>query len=87
MKCLSIKQPFARLIVSGKKKIEIRSWKTWYRGELILHASKVPDKEAIKRFEFNNGDLVCGAIIGKVMLVDCKDYKTDADFIKDETLI
>src|SRR5574344_559517 len=41
---LSIKEPFATLIKEGKKKIETRSWKTSYRGELYIHASstKIP---------------------------------------------
>ena len=44
MKVLSIKEPFATLIKEGKKKIETRSWKTSYRGELYIHASstKIP---------------------------------------------
>lgn len=51
MKCLSVKQPFANLIASGKKKIEIRSWKTSYRGELLIYASKMPDESALKHFK------------------------------------
>ncbi len=39
MKTLSIKQPFAELVVSGRKSIEIRSWATNYRGEFLVHAS------------------------------------------------
>jgi hypothetical protein len=39
MKVLSVKQPWASLIVSGIKDIENRTWKTSYRGELLIHAS------------------------------------------------
>ena len=39
MRVLSVKEPFATLILNGIKKIETRSWKTNYRGELFIHAS------------------------------------------------
>lgn len=40
MKCLTIIQPWAQLIAIGAKAIETRSYKTNYRGELAIHASK-----------------------------------------------
>ena len=39
MKCLSVRQPFATLIVTGHKKIETRRWVTGHRGRLLIHAS------------------------------------------------
>ena len=42
MKTLSIRQPFASLICRGIKTIENRSWKTNYRGKLLIHASGKP---------------------------------------------
>ena len=39
MKVLSITEPYATLIKEKKKKVETRSWKTSYRGELYIHAS------------------------------------------------
>jgi len=39
MKAISIKQPFAGLIATGKKRLEIRSWETDYRGPLLICAS------------------------------------------------
>jgi ASCH domain-containing protein len=43
MKALSIKQPWANLIASGKKTIETRLWPTDYRGPLLIVSSKTPD--------------------------------------------
>ena len=40
MKCLSVCQPFADLIIQGKKTIELRKWNTKFRGEFLIHASK-----------------------------------------------
>ena len=39
MKTLSVKQPHATLICTGVKKVENRTWKTDYRGRLLIHAS------------------------------------------------
>lgn len=40
MKALSLTQPWATLVAIGAKRIETRSWKTSYRGELAIHASQ-----------------------------------------------
>lgn len=39
MKALSITEPYASLIMEGHKRIETRSWKTNYRGKILIHAS------------------------------------------------
>lgn len=39
MKALTIKQPWASLIVEGIKDIENRTWKTNYRGRIYVHSS------------------------------------------------
>ena len=74
MKALSLKQPYAELILQGRKTIELRKWNTKHRGVFLIHASKIPDKEAMKRFNFTS--LPTGAIVGKVTLVDVKHYKS-----------
>ena len=72
MKVLTIKQPWATLIIQGDKRFEFRSWKTKYRGELLIHAGKGIDKEAVKRLEkYLPKELPIGKILGKVTLVDC----------------
>jgi len=42
MKALSIKQPWATLIASGIKNIENRTWKTNFRGTVLIHAGASP---------------------------------------------
>lgn len=42
MKAISIKQPWASLICSGIKDIENRTWKTNFRGKVLIHASAKP---------------------------------------------
>ena len=51
MKAITIKQPFASLIAAGLKEYEFRTWKTKYRGEILIHAGKGVDKKAMKKFE------------------------------------
>jgi ASCH domain len=40
MKALSVRQPWAWLIVHGLKPLENRNWETHYRGPLLIHAGK-----------------------------------------------
>ena len=51
MKVLTIKQPWATLVAEGLKKYEFRSWKLNYRGEILIHAGKGVDLDAMKKFE------------------------------------
>lgn len=72
MKVLTIKQPWATLIMQGNKRFEFRGWKTKYRGDLLIHAGKSIDKEAMKRLEkYLPKEMPIGKILGKVTLVDC----------------
>ena len=71
MKVLTLKQPWATLVVEGYKEYEFRTWKTKYRGDFLVHAGLGVDKEALKRFEYLNLDYPKGCIIGKVTLTDC----------------
>ncbi len=42
MKAISIKQPFVGWILEGKKTLEIRSWPTKIRGDILICSSKLP---------------------------------------------
>lgn len=89
MKCISILQPWASLVVTkdpktGKayKQIETRSWNTKYRGPLLIHAGKkdVPIwmKELVNKWIFPNNPqlkLHTGAIIGMVNLVETFPFR------------
>ena len=72
MKVLTIKQPWATLIMQKDKRFEFRSWQTKYRGKLLIHAGKGIDKEAMKRLaKYLPRELPQGKILGEVTLVDC----------------
>ena len=84
MKSLSLKQPFAELILSKKKKIELRSWNTNFRGKFFIHASKQPDQKAMKKFKYKT--LPTGCIVGKAVLVKVKKYENEEEHKKDKNL-
>lgn len=72
MKALTIKQPWASAIMSGYKRFEFRTWQTKYRGELLIHAGKGIDKEAMERLKkYLPKEIPFGKILGKVNLTDC----------------
>ncbi len=77
MKALSIKQPWAWLIIHGGKDVENRTWPTKFRGEFLVHASQSVDADAYHHL-LKQGiksppyvELERGKIIGSVELIDC----------------
>jgi hypothetical protein len=67
MKVLTVRQPWAELIVSGRKDVENRTRRTNHRGLLAIHAGLGFDdhEPPVRRV------LDFGAIIGVVDVVDC----------------
>lgn len=85
MKAITIKQPWASLIAHGIKDIENRTWRTNYRGRILIHAG-ASKKEGwrlndVQRFHLRrSGSSLCStdfdklpfsAIIGSVEIIDC----------------
>ena len=83
MKCLSICQPFAELIIQNKKTIELRKWNTNFRGEFLVHAPIKIRKEDCKKMKIKE-KLATGAIIGKVELYDVKKYESLKEIQEDK---
>ena len=71
MKVITIKEPFATLIAEGYKEYEFRTWRTKYRGEILIHAGKGVDKKAMEKFKSLNLNYSSGKIIAKANLTDC----------------
>jgi len=82
MKCLSVCQPFAELVVQGKKTIELRKWNTKFRGEFLVHAPQKIRLEDCKRLKIKP-EMTVSAIIGKVELIDVKEYENATQIKKD----
>ena len=84
MIAITVKQPWASLIVHGIKDIDNRNWRTNFRGRVLIHAacshgrkfSDLTDAQMKAAFgtiakETMFGNLPFGAIIGSVEIVDC----------------
>ncbi|MBE7499735.1 MAG: ASCH domain-containing protein [Verrucomicrobiales bacterium] len=80
LRALSIRQPWAWLIVNGYKDVENRSWPTRHRGPLLIHAgaSQVRLREDAtwveERFDIRLPvEYDFGGIVGIVDLLDCRE--------------
>jgi hypothetical protein len=100
MRALSIRQPWAWLIVHGGKDIENRGWQTRYRGPLLVHAAMGMTKsqydDARVFTEVVTGGsvkvpppalLMRGGIIGRVEVVDCVAASESAWFMGEFGLV
>lgn len=82
MKAISLWQPWASLLLSGRKHHETRGWSTNYRGLIYIHAAKrnISERDVplplrnICEVEFGGHfwrELPLGAVIGIGRLVAC----------------
>lgn len=86
MKALSIRQPWAWLIVNGHKPVENRTWQTKFRGPVLIHAGQqctAADYEAAMLFiqayispallhQVPRRDVLQrGGIVGMARITDC----------------
>ncbi len=86
MKAISVRQPWAWLIIHAGKDIENRSWRSHHRGRTLIHASRSlslggyydcqKDVEPLGIQLPPRSELLLGGIIGAVDIVDCV---TDSD--------
>lgn len=91
--CISIRQPWAWLVIHGGKDIENRDWASSYRGPLAIHAAKGMTKD-----EYEDAvafvakiapsvvipppnQLVRGAVIGIVDMDGCTSQRTSPWFM------
>lgn len=69
MKALSVKEPWAIFIATGEKSVEVRTWKTDYRGRLLICASSRQDDsfEKLDAEGFPLGCAVCSAELTEIV--------------------
>lgn len=72
---LSMKQPWAEMLICGRKSIETRTWATNYRGPVLICSSLQPDRKAMQDFGY---DGVRGQALGIFNLSNCRPM-TEAD--------
>jgi hypothetical protein len=73
---LSIRQPWAELILMARKTIEVRTWTTDYRGLLVIHVGIRSDRELEAALGFL--DLFHGGFVGVVKLQDVRPFDWDS---------
>lgn len=71
LKVLTLRQPWATLMAEGIKKYEFRSWKTTYRGKVLIHAGTGIDKEDMKKYKYLGLEFPSRRIIAIVEIEDC----------------
>lgn len=78
MKALSIRQPWAWLIVNGYKDIENREWKTNFRGRFLVHAGWIFDQAGYEKIQSATeiripepDEFDRGGIVEAVDIIDC----------------
>jgi hypothetical protein len=89
MKALSIRQPWAWLIVNGYKDIENRDWPTRFRGPVLIHAGKTMDREGYEEVFDAYPDvplppiesLERGGIVGQGDIIDCVTQSASRWFV------
>lgn len=67
MKAISIRQPWAWLIVNGYKDIENRTWNTKYRGPVLIHAA-----QGLTRREY---DEACAMVVDRMIQIDIPELE------------
>jgi ASCH domain-containing protein len=83
IKALSIGQPWAELILRHRKPFELRTWKTKYRGPLLIHVSQRINTQATEHLGLHRHDLTLGAFVGCARLVDVRPFtRQDARLLK-----
>lgn len=85
---LSLKQPWAALLVAGRKTVEVRRWPTARRGRILIHAARVPDPRpaawAQVPEELHELAGQTGGLIGAATLTGCLGYRTREAFVADQ---
>jgi hypothetical protein len=86
LKALSIRQPYAWLVIAGLKPIENRGWSTRHRGPLLINAArKMHDKPPVDIEERHSvsidiNALKFGGVIGCVEIVDIVTFSLSTWF-------
>src|SRR5262245_43096307 len=71
MKIITIRQPWADLIVNGSKNIENRDWPTSYRGPVLIYAAKKMAFDGCSKHRRSTGNLMRGGVVEIAEITGC----------------
>jgi len=80
VRALSVRQPFAELILRGIKTVEVRSRRTHVRGRVYVYASRTRDNpgdeaRVSRKHRIDVDALPRGVLVGTVEIVDCSPLR------------
>lgn len=93
MLALSIRQPWAALIMNAGKDIENRVWSTRVRGRILVHAAKGCTRDEMEdaldfahaatgdRYHADLKTIARGGFVGTVEIVDCVNASSSPWFV------
>jgi hypothetical protein len=99
MKALSVRPPWAWAILNAAKDVENRTWKTTIRGTIAVHSSQTMSRpyyewalEEIKKVALGAkvppyDEMVRGAIVGLVDIIECKEHTNSKWHVRDHTVL
>jgi ASCH domain len=71
VRALSVRQPWAHLILHGGKNVENRAKRTRYRGPVLIQAALRLERKRAEEHGLDPDELKRGAILGVVDVLDC----------------
>lgn len=92
MKALSVREPWASLIARGDKTVEVRSWPTKHRGDLVIVSSARVTSTERALCEAFDVEPVLGVTRAIVRVVDCVPFTRESvskawlDHVGDEAI-
>lgn len=88
MKVITLKQPWATLVAEGIKKYEFRTWKTNYRGKVLIHAGAGIEKKELDKFKELDLEYPSKRILAEAEIEECLelDDKLNNKIIRENNL-
>lgn len=80
MKALSVRQPYAELIMRGEKREEYRTIPTNIRERVYIYAAKKVEKSLCAENGLSIDDLPTGVLVGTVEIAGCRKKGKDSKY-------
>jgi len=90
LKALTIRQPWADLIIRGLKTIEVREWQVKHRGPFLIHTSNTVDWKAVQTLGYDEvEELPRGRVIGYAEISEVFQFDRERwlDRLKDHWVV
>ncbi len=72
---LTVRQPWASKIADGRKTIEVRTWRTGWRGPVLIHSGR--DRRHVREAGPAASLYPLGAVLAVARIADCRRLEPD----------